>query len=89
MTYYTRCGKFPAEMTETIRPTYKTRAMQAVEAEHGEPIDTLLRRLYLTDCRTQPEIAELLGLDQGTVSRWMRECGIAVPVLGPRRRRVA
>lgn len=76
-------------MSENLRPVYKTRAMQAVEFEHGEPIDELLRRLYLTDCKTQPEIAESLGVDQGTVSRWMREFGIEVPVIGPRRRRIA
>lgn len=76
-------------MTDASRPVLKTRAMQVVEIAHGEPIDSLLRRLYLTDCLTQAEIAERLGLNQGTVSRWMREVGIEVPVLGPRRRSVA
>ena len=76
-------------MTESSRPVLKTRAMQVVEITHGEPIDAMLRRLYLTECLTQGEIAEQLGLDQGTVSRWMREFGIDVPVLGPRRRSVA
>ena len=71
------------------RPVLKTRAMQVVEITHGEPIDDLLRRLYLTECLTQAEVADRLGLDQGTVSRWMREFGIDVPVIGPRRGRVA
>ena len=75
--------------SENPRPILKTRAMQVVEIDHGEPIDDLLRRLYLTECLTQAEVAERLGLDQGTVSRWMREFGIDVPVLGPRRTRIA
>ena len=74
-------------MTDASRPVLKTRAMQVVEIAHGEPIDSLLRRLYLTDCLTQAEIAERLGLTGDGEPLDAR--GGEVPVLGPRRRSVA
>lgn len=76
-------------MAENSRPVLKTRAMQVVEIEHGEPVGALLRRLYVTEGMSQAAIAQRLGLDQGTVSRWMRDFGVDVPVIGPRRRSVA
>lgn len=42
----------------------------------GEPIEQLLRRLYVTERREQKEIGVQLGIEQGTVSKWLRDFGI-------------
>ena len=42
----------------------------------GEPLDQALRRLYVTENRDQAEIAESLGIEQSTVSRWLKDFGI-------------
>jgi|GEM_PF-5660395 len=47
--------------------------MQLVEQEIGEPIDLALHRLYVTEARSQEEIAAKWGLDRATISRWMRD----------------
>lgn len=50
--------------------------MQLIEAEHGQPIDVLLRALYVDEGLGVEEIAEKLDLTKGTVSRWMARFGI-------------
>ena len=67
----------------SVRP--KTRAMQVIEASLGEPIEVYLRRRYESDRLTTQEIADELGLNNGTVSRWMAHLGIDARVYGPRR----
>ncbi len=47
--------------------------MQLVEQQIGEPIDLALHRLYVTEARSQEEIAVMWSLDRATVSRWMRD----------------
>jgi transcriptional regulator of acetoin/glycerol metabolism len=63
----------------------KTKAMQVVEQQIGEPIEDYLRRRYEGDRWTTDEIARELGLNNGTVSRWMAHFGIAARLIGPRR----
>jgi hypothetical protein len=62
----------------------KSRAQQAMEIRIGEPLGEALYRLYVIEGKKQDEIAAEWGLDRATVSRWMRDCGIATR-LGPRR----
>ena len=51
--------------------------MQLIEAEHGKPIDELLRSLYIDEGLDFDEVgARLGGLSKGTVSRWMARFGI-------------
>ena len=63
-----------------IHPTLlyrtKTRHQQVVEQRMGQPLDAALYRLYVTENRDQAEIAELLGIEQSTVSRWLKDLGI-------------
>lgn len=59
--------------------------MQILEAEHGRPIDELLRVLYEDEGLTLEEIAVRLSLTKGTVSRWMAHFRIPV---GRRARKV-
>ncbi len=61
----------------------KTRAMQLVEMQRGIDLPEYLVREYIEEGRKQREIAADLGVDIGTVSRWMAYFGIST------RRRVA
>lgn len=54
----------------------KTRHQQVVEQRLGEPLDQALRRLYVMENRDQAEIGEMFGLEQSTVSRWLKDFGI-------------
>lgn len=49
----------------------KSRTEQILEAKHGQSIDTLLRRLYVTEGLTQEEISKVLGIARPTVSEYM------------------
>lgn len=67
----------------------KSHAQQILEADLGRPLDEVLRELYHRDGLTHAEIAERLGgLDQSTVTRWMRQFGIPVRRGAARRRRL-
>lgn len=50
--------------------------MQLVEARLGRPLEDVIRELYVDQGRMQREVAKTLGIDTGTLSRWMRELGI-------------
>lgn len=54
----------------------KSRQEQLVEAEFGEPVDILLRRLYEEERLTQAAIAQRLGVGHSTVIRWFQKHGI-------------
>lgn len=71
----------------SVRP--KTRGMLLIEQRQGEPLETTLHRLYEVEGLTQQQIAGRLGIDTGTVSRWMTALGIEARYLGPRRPEVA
>jgi DNA-binding GntR family transcriptional regulator len=49
---------------------FKSRAEQAVEARFGEPVETVLRRLYFDERLSQEQVAERLGVGRQTVIRW-------------------
>ena len=50
--------------------------MLLVEYRIGEPVEDALRRLT-DEGRQQKEIAELLGIERSTVSRWLKDFRIA------------
>lgn len=57
----------PVETT----PILRSRQEQLIEHRFAEPMDALLRRLYVDEALTQPEIAVRLGASTKSVSRWM------------------
>lgn len=67
----------------------KSTAQQILEAQFGRPLQDVLIEWYHRDGLTQMEIAEKLGgLDQSTVTRWMRQFGISVRYGSERKRRL-
>ncbi len=56
-----------------LHPPLKTKGMQLIEQQIGEPIEVALHRLYVSNFLSQEEIAVKWGLDRATVSRWMRD----------------
>ena len=65
----------------------KTIEMQALEHEHGRDIVDLLSEAY-AELKTQRAVADRFGLDQSTITRWMKDLGIRSHRQG-RRPRVA
>lgn len=63
----------------------RTKAMQVIEHQLGEPLEAFLRRRYLEEGRTTVEIAVELNVNNGTVSRWMAHFGIPARLTGSRR----
>jgi DNA-binding MarR family transcriptional regulator len=55
----------------------KTRAQLAVERQHGIDLPAFLREQYHDHNRRLADIAGDLGLDTGTISRWMDQFGIS------------
>ena len=67
----------------------KSNAQQLLESDLGRPLQDVLREMYERDGMTHAEIAERLGgLDQSTVTRWMRQFGIPVRYGLERKRRL-
>lgn len=66
----------------------KSPQQQLLEAEHGRDLAGLVREWYETDGMSQAEIAEKLGLDASTISRWMRQWGIQLRYGVARKRRL-
>ena len=69
---------------QTTPDRIKSRAMQIVEHRIGESVESALRRLYLVDGMTQVQIAEVFGVSERTLIRWMQEFGIQTRWAGPR-----
>lgn len=65
---------------------YKTLQMQRVEERFGEPIEMLLRRLYIDQQMGLRDIAKMLGCSFSTVSEYLRRCGIVTRLGSPRSR---
>jgi hypothetical protein len=63
----------------------RTKAMQVIEHDLGEPLELYLRRRYLDEGLTTVEIAAALNVNNGTVSRWMAHFGIPARLHGSRR----
>lgn len=51
-------------------------AEQRIEAEYGEPVDVVVRRLYFEERMTQAQIAARLNVANATVSRLFNKYGI-------------
>ena len=63
-------------MARMRNPVVKSRHQQIIEARLGEPIDEVLRRLYVTEGLSQAEIGLRLGVSRNAVVRWMAQFGI-------------
>lgn len=50
--------------------------MQRLEAQHGESMADLLRRLYVEECLTVEQVGQRLGITKGAASRWLERFGI-------------
>jgi len=59
--------------------------MLIIEARLGRPLEEYLAERYSQDGLTTQAIASELGVNNGTVSRWMAALGIEARYLGPRR----
>jgi hypothetical protein len=55
----------------------KTRDQQLLEHRVGEPLQIALHRRYVIERRNQEQIAAEWGIEQSTVSRWLRRFGIS------------
>ena len=54
----------------------KSRTEQLVEQRHGASVETLLRRLYVSEGLSQDDVAAALGVGRKAVIRWMAVYGI-------------
>jgi hypothetical protein len=52
------------------RPARKTKTMLRIEREFGEPLEVVLRRLYVEEGLTLDEIAKTFHVTQSTVWHW-------------------
>lgn len=62
-----------------------TRGMRVLERRIGRPLQEVFEEMYLDRGMTQQQIADELGIDVGSVSRWMARLGIEARYLGPRK----
>lgn len=63
--------------------------MQRVEGRLGQPIDEILRELYLARGLTVEQVGAELGITKGAVSRWLARFGIEARRPGSRSEVVA
>ena len=54
-------------------PPLKSRREQLIEHEHGATVETLRRRLYVTEGLSQEQVAETLGVSRDAVVAWMKK----------------
>lgn len=54
----------------------RTPEMQVLEAQHGKPIEDILRTLYIDQGLTLEQVGVVLGQTKGTISRWLDRAGI-------------
>lgn len=60
------------------RSPRKTSLMKLIELEQGKPIEQILFDLYWTKKMTMVEVGREIGVDQGTVCKWMERFNIPV-----------
>lgn len=63
-------------MCAIVRHMRKTLAQRLVEKSTGQPIDALLRDLYVAKRHTDQEIADSLGVTRAVVQQWRSQLGI-------------
>jgi transposase-like protein len=56
--------------------------MRQVEERIGQPLKLYLHTAYIVRERSMVQIADEIGVDKGTVSRWMRQFGITPRYVG-------
>lgn len=66
----------------TTAPHHTTRGMAQVAVRIGQPVPEYLRAAYLDRRLSMAAIAAELGVDKGTVSRWMAALGIEARYVG-------
>ena len=59
-----------------------SRQQLKVERDQGSPLLVVLRRLYLDEGLTYPEMAVRLGVSLSTVNRWMKAAAIPTTTRG-------
>lgn len=50
--------------------------MQRLEHRLGQPLEDYLRQQYIDERKDQRQIAQELGVDVGSISRWMARLGV-------------
>lgn len=50
--------------------------MQRIESERKQPMDEILRELYLDQKLTVEQVGANLGITKGAASRWLERFGI-------------
>lgn len=60
--------------------------MQAIEQRLERPLDEWLREEYVDKGRTTIDLAEELGVNTGSISRWLAHFGIPARLYGPRKK---
>lgn len=64
-------------MTQSsVSPTGLSRGMRRLEGRLGIDLHERIRERYVVEGKTQQQIADELGVDVATVSRWMARLGI-------------
>lgn len=51
--------------------------LAVIAAHEGKPLEDILKEAYANSA-SQKEAAERLGITQGTLSLWLKECGLKV-----------
>lgn len=77
--YLTRCAASATlclMVDSNGNPILKSRQEQLVEIRFGEPVEALLRRLYIEEGLTQEQIAERLGVGRRSIIRWFGKYGL-------------
>lgn len=64
------------------RRVFKTKAMQKIEQRLGADLEDWIPTAY--ESKTQAQVADELGIDQTTLSRWMQLLGIDARFQGQR-----
>ena len=62
----------------------KSKAMQVVEHRLGETLESYFQRRYVEDGVTLAVIADELGIQVSTTSRWMAQLGMGARLIGQR-----
>src|SRR3989344_1117970 len=56
----------------------KTRRMREVEERLGEPLEIVLRRMYITEKKSSNQIKDILGVQGDTILGWLHYFDITI-----------